>query len=163
MNYLFQLFGYSGSNNHTSQVNAFNISHNGVIHVQLLWSYMLQECLPVGCVPSAAVAVCWWGCLPARVWLPRGCLPGGCVYPNMHCRRHPTPLWTEWQTSVKNITFPQLRLRAVINVQVFRIGTLPLANKCLLTDFFQDQNLSVIFKFKCYWMIYIKFILTYKF
>ena len=22
-----------------------------------------QECIPVGCVPSAAVAVCWGGCL----------------------------------------------------------------------------------------------------
>ena len=32
-----------------------------------------QECIPVGCVPSAAVAVCLGG----------GCLPGG-VYPSMH-------------------------------------------------------------------------------
>ena len=32
---------------------------------------MKQECIPVGCVPSAAVAVCWGG-------LPGGrCLPGG--------------------------------------------------------------------------------------
>ena len=51
--------------------------------------YMSQQgCIPVGCVPSAAVAVCWgavclpWGwCLPrgaGGVCLPgRGCLPGG--------------------------------------------------------------------------------------
>ena len=35
-----------------------------------------QECIPVGCVPSAAVAISWGG---GQV-LPRGCLPRG-VYP----------------------------------------------------------------------------------
>ena len=56
-----------------------------------------QECIPVGCVPSAAVAVCWEGgicprgvCPGGGVCLPRGwCLPGrgvsaqgeGCVCP----------------------------------------------------------------------------------
>ena len=36
------------------------------------------ECIPVGCVPSAAVAVCWGGgCLPAKGVSDRGCLPGG--------------------------------------------------------------------------------------
>ena len=35
-----------------------------------------EECIPVGCVLSAAVAVCPRGCLPG--WrLPRGCLPTG--------------------------------------------------------------------------------------
>ena len=33
-----------------------------------------QECIPVGCVPSAAVAACPGGCL-SGVCLPRGCLP----------------------------------------------------------------------------------------
>ena len=70
-----------------------------------------QECIPVGCVPSAAVAVCWGclrrGCLP-RGFLPRGVCPrrGVClgvwgsaqgggglqkggVYPSMHWSRHP--------------------------------------------------------------------------
>ena len=49
-----------------------------------------QECIPVGCLPSAAVGVCWGGvvclggvCLggsgcPGDV-CPRGCLPGGCL------------------------------------------------------------------------------------
>ena len=50
--------------------------------------HLKQECIPVGCVPSAAVAISWegvyvWGCLPWRVsawgegvsvW---GCLPRG--------------------------------------------------------------------------------------
>ena len=48
----------------------------------------LQACIPVGCVPSAAVAVCWGG------W------PSG-VYPSMHWDRHPP--WTEWQTGVKTL------------------------------------------------------------
>ena len=83
-----------------------------------------QESIPVGCVPSAAVAVCWGvcsrGCLPrgesARgvsaqgARLPWGCLPGGV---SQHALRQ-TPLWTEWLTDrCKNITFPQLRLRTV--------------------------------------------------
>ena len=47
--------------------------------------YSKQECIPVGCVPSAVVAVCWGGlpgggCLPGGGgYLPRGCLPGGCI------------------------------------------------------------------------------------
>ena len=41
-----------------------------------------------------------------------GCLPGG-VHP--YCMLGYTPLWTEWLTDrCKNITFLQLRLRAVI-------------------------------------------------
>ena len=54
-----------------------------------------QECIPVGCVPPAAVAVCWGVCLPqcmlgyiyppawawtlspqVWVWRPPGCGPG---------------------------------------------------------------------------------------
>ena len=27
-------------------------------------TYKKQECIPLGCVPSAAIAVCWAGCLP---------------------------------------------------------------------------------------------------
>ena len=65
-----------------------------------------QECIPVGCVPSAAVAVCWGGiCLPGGSAC-QGGLPslsgGGC------------PLWTEFLThACENITFQQLRLRTV--------------------------------------------------
>ena len=38
-----------------------------------------QECIPVGCVPSAAVAFCWWGrgCLPRGVSAGGVCLPKG--------------------------------------------------------------------------------------
>ena len=35
----------------------------------------------------------------------------------------PPPVWTESQTGVKNITFPQLRLRAVNIININRIGT----------------------------------------
>ena len=66
-----------------------------------------QECIPVGCVPSAAVAAGRGGrCLPG--W---GCLLGGIC--SMHAGIHPP--WTEWLTNgCKNITFPQLCLRTVI-------------------------------------------------
>ena len=77
-----------------------------------------QECIPVGCVPFAAVAT--GGCIPACTGqgdvsqhaLGRGCLPGG-VYPGWclprrrgclprGCLPHtPSPLWTEWQMPVK--------------------------------------------------------------
>ena len=36
--------------------------------------YYMQECIPVGCVPPAAVAV-RGGCLPRRGICPEGCLP----------------------------------------------------------------------------------------
>ena len=95
-----------------------------------------QECIPVGCVTSAAVAVCWgrgsgWGvfgqgvwCLARRGCLPRGgCLPGGGVCPGGSARRGdiclgctPPPMWTEFLThACENITFPQLRLQTVIS------------------------------------------------
>ena len=41
--------------------------------------------------------------------------------------------------------------------------TLPFLTNIFFSAFFQDQNSSVIFKFKCYWMIYIKFLLTCNF
>ena len=51
-----------------------------------------QECIPVRCVPSATVAVCWWGgggpdpggCLVPEGSGPRGCLLPGGWYPSMH-------------------------------------------------------------------------------
>ena len=77
-----------------------------------------QECIPVGCVPSAAVAVSWGVC-PGGVCLvfpgdgvwPGGCLPSllgkGCVWQT-------PPTWTEFLTDdCENITFPQPRLRTV--------------------------------------------------
>ena len=65
---------------------------------------IIQECIPVRCVPSAAVAVCLGvsvqGCLPGGGLSAHGdCLPGGCVYPNMHWAD--THLWTEKQKPVK--------------------------------------------------------------
>ena len=67
------------------------------------------------------------GCVCPGRSAQRGCLPSGClsrgVYtpctqkqtPQLHARIHPP--WTEWLTDrCKNITFPQLRLLAVIKV-----------------------------------------------
>ena len=87
---------------------------------------MEQDSIPVGCIPSAAVAVgggggCWvsapvhagisvWGCLPQCML---GYLPGG-VCP-VHAGIHIPPRWTEFLTHAgENITFPQLLLRTVI-------------------------------------------------
>ena len=36
-----------------------------------------QECIPVGCVPSAAVAVSWWGMSAQGVVCPGGCVQAG--------------------------------------------------------------------------------------
>ena len=64
---------------------------------------MKQECIPVGCVPSADMAVggvCPAGGVSAR----SGVCPG-----DAHL-----PLWTEFLThAYESITFPQLLLRTV--------------------------------------------------
>ena len=84
------------------------------------------ECIPVGCVPSDTVAVCWrcgdvWpgGCGPGGgrlgcVWS-AGCLPGGCLPRGSGCLGCLPPASTEFLTHVcENITFLQLHLRMVI-------------------------------------------------
>ena len=83
-----------------------------------------QECIPVGCVPSATVAfsggVCLGGVCPGRC-LPRegGVYPGGvcprCL-PRGGCLRgglEYTPPVNRMTDRCKNITFPQLRLWTV--------------------------------------------------
>ena len=74
-----------------------------------------QECIPVGCVPSAAVAVCWGGGLPRGV-RPGGICPrGGGGSAQGWCLAD-TPRWTEFLTHAsENIAFPQLRLRTIIS------------------------------------------------
>ena len=57
--------------------------------------YEEQECIPVGCVTSAALAICPGG----------GCLPGG-VCPNACWDTTPMNRMTD---RCKNITLPQLR------------------------------------------------------
>ena len=97
------------------------------VHVSRLEALTEQECIPVGCVPSAAVAVRWVGCLPGWVsaqgvsarggvclggCLPRGvclvCLGGGGVgLPSLSrgvSGRHP-PGQNSWHTLVKTLPF----------------------------------------------------------
>ena len=47
-----------------------------------------QECIPVGCALSTAVAICSWGggVCPGGWCLPRGCLPEGECLPRGFCR-----------------------------------------------------------------------------
>ena len=52
-----------------------------------------------------------WGVCPGV------CVSGGVYTPGPTGRHH--PLWPEWQDRCKNITFPQLRLRAVIRLQIY--------------------------------------------
>ena len=69
-----------------------------------------QECIPVGCVPSAAVAV-----FPAT-HAPCLAHPHHVRSPNHACpsTTHAPPLWTEFLThACENITFPQLLLLTV--------------------------------------------------
>ena len=64
--------------------------HNSVCNEQ-------QECIPVGCVPSAAVAVCWGGCLlPGDAWLGGVPAPGGCLLPGGACSRGPYSQGDAW-------------------------------------------------------------------
>ena len=97
----------------------------------LYWIILVtkQECIPVGCVPSTAVAVSGGicprggvsaqGCLPEGV-CPVGCLPRGCVPRGMYT-------FQRGQTDTyKDITFLQLLLRMVMK----NIGLRK--SKCLL-------------------------------
>ena len=84
------------------------------------WIISKQECIPVGCVPSAAVAVCWG--VSVRGWLSRdvsvrGMSILGGVCPGEGWCMVPGGVWqipppSHGQHSW-HITFPQLRLRTV--------------------------------------------------
>ena len=64
---------------------------------------------------SAQGGVCQGGCLPAKGGV---CLPGGVFTCQEGCLED-TPLWTEFLThACENITFPQLRLRMVMNENI---------------------------------------------
>ena len=91
------------------------INRHGWLNVACL--YVQQECIPVGCVPSAAVAVCWgrgvsaWGggvclvgCLPRGVSAWRG-VSGGGVCPEGVSGRHPYCGQNSWHTLVKTLPF----------------------------------------------------------
>ena len=75
-----------------------------------------QECIPVGCVPSTAVAVSPATHVPPpypRTAMHVPLLP--CVPPSCHTGPYACPpMWTEFLThACENITFPQLLLRTV--------------------------------------------------
>ena len=75
------------------EASAQGVSVRGGVCLVCMGVSTRRGCLPRGCLP--------WGCLPI---LSRGCLVD-------------TPLWTEFLThACGNITFPQLRLRTVMNV-----------------------------------------------
>ena len=77
-----------------------------------------QECIPVGCVPSAAITISGGVCLGAQG---RG---GMCVSQQSTGQTPPPPpLWTEFLThACENITFPQLLLRTVKIVKDSEVG-----------------------------------------
>ena len=66
-----------------------------------------QECIPVGCVPSAAVAILWGGlCLPGRVSasgvFAQGCLPRGYLPKGLSatpCKQNHRYLWKHYLTA----------------------------------------------------------------
>ena len=92
-----------------------------------------QECIPAGCVPSTAVAVCWggmsaWGVsaqgrvsprgVSVQGGLPRGVCPGGCLPGRClpggrgclpQCMLGYTPPVNKITDACENITLPQLR------------------------------------------------------
>ena len=87
-----------------------------------------QECIPVGCVPPASMVMSTggvypggWGsggCLPRGVGVQEECLPiWGVHAPSwsiaMHAGIHTDPV-NRMTDRCKNITFPQLRLWAII-------------------------------------------------
>ena len=88
---------------YTRRYNAYTTSSLEIISVK-------QECIPVGCIPSATVAVCWGGGVaPGVVSGPRGFLlqgvppPGGCLLlgvVSQHALRQNPPL-VDRQTGVK--------------------------------------------------------------
>ena len=103
-----------------------------------------RECIPVGCVPSAAVAMSGGGCLPkgvsARGCLPGRCLPGGGVSAKGRWGVYSPRLWTEFLThACVNITFPQLLLQTVMKNNLTIIGTL----FTVLTRYASFKNMCV--------------------
>ena len=80
-----------------------------------------QECIPVWCVPPALYRTREGGLCP-EVSLSKGIFPGGGLCPGGLCPgrslSRETPLWTGWQTRVKTLPCPKLRLQTVIMIIV---------------------------------------------
>ena len=124
-----QFSGEIWPNNRLAQPSLDLVAPSGkswIRHLFLSWTKLkqhkqTQECVPVGCVPSAAVAVC---------------LGGGGV---SACGVYTSPR-TEFLThACENITFPQLRLRTVITRWVKR--TLLFAQVLKAQPIAQHENL----------------------
>ena len=83
-------------------VYRYNFSQTTIVKSQPKFSDFLekQECIPVGCVPSAAAAVCWDGgvCL-GGVCLPRGVSTQTGV--SQHALRQTRPGQNSWHTLLK--------------------------------------------------------------
>ena len=77
--------------------NAVKEETEETICVFKLDSTQEQDCIPVGCIPPA----CWPylpACTAQGVSLPEGVV-------SQHAMGQTPPLWTEWQTHEKNLTF----------------------------------------------------------
>ena len=84
VNICIYVFKNNRSNGNKTQMQRMGSVPILFVNVNIISDKMLQECIPVGCVPSAAVAVgggLSGGCLPEDVCpgvcLPRGYLPRG--------------------------------------------------------------------------------------
>ena len=115
------------SNNHAPSTRLMDKNDLNFQKKKHFFCNLKKECIPVGCEPHAAVAVCCGGgCLPKcmlgytpwawwspRVWAwrPPSCLPDPPTSPPGVGLDTPTspPLWTEFLTHAsENITLPQL-------------------------------------------------------
>ena len=110
---------------------AFHIPHRkNRIRNRVINRRCEQECIPVGCVPPAHWSYLCISSYPMHAippeqprmspqsnhacppWSNHACPPRA----TMHAPRM-RPLWTEWQTGVKILPCPKLRLRAVMNLK----------------------------------------------
>ena len=124
------------------------------------WILIVLECITEGCVPPALYRtrtefsvgrdLSWGGGLCPGVSLSGGAMSRGVSVRGGKSLWPPSPLWTEWLTDrCKNITFPQLPLRVVMNMNWYQYECLPLVKEetWTETEFVQDppqSNLLVL-------------------
>ena len=89
--------------------------------VHYLKSCLQQECIPVGCVPTAAAAISW------GVWLPGGGLVSAYLWqtpPKADIPPTPYPLPCEQTDACENITFPHSSYAVGNDIQMFFVDYL---------------------------------------